>query len=1057
MNRSIARKAFAAVTLLVAASATIRAQQPMTVAGYVTSRGAPLAGARVRVDELALERQTDASGRYSFVIPSMAVRGQTVHVSASKQDRRTRFIPKASAITLAGGALALDFDLAVAAEGQVIPALPGAAPAKPTTMAAVSRAEGDSVDLSGTPGAVDIASALAGRIPGLLVIPATSPGGSALLVYRGPRALLTPSQPLFVLDGLPLDNTVYASAAQRFGVGGFDYGSALAEVDLHEIATIRLVAGAEASRRFGGRGANGVIEMTTRNGAADAPFGVSATYQQTGGDVGRLPDFQNRFGQGLKGAFSFFDGKGGGTNDATDQSWGPALDGRPLAQASYTEAARPEIRLWSARPNNVKNYFASGSTTEIRGAVQGGGSLGSMRAFVGNRSTKGITPRDELSRLTGGFSAAARPFSRLELSAFGLGGQAKNSNAPGTGFNEGNPVSQFTRMGRQVDTDSLRRHLRDASGKQVSWIYVNHNNPYFATLADSNYSRRYHGAGGGSATYAVSTSLRVTAGGGVDYYRDGRLFTIGNSWVGGFPSYTGVGNFSKGGSEGDEISFQQSTANLRADWAKTLAAGSRMTVGIGLDQLARKERIRALGVDSALHVPSAGAPDTARIPSLQTWIAHSRTTGGFAESGLTLENGTNVTIGVRNEWSAIVPGQHATALYPSVRASTDLVRAMPSLRDNKTLRSVSLHGEWWQAGNDQSPYTLQTMYASRSITGAVAPLGSGLLTVDPNLSPEKTSGLAVGGDLMMRAHRIGVGLTFYSERTSNVAVPVPDATIGAMAMSTAEISNSGIEATLTAGIGDADRGFAWDLLASATKNSNTVEALSGSASSLPLGPSQWGLSVQARVGQPLGVLMGYGFARNGSGLILRNGLPVADSAAGLRALGVAQPDWSFTFRNTLQYRWLSVSAIADARMGGSLFSGTNRWGNYSGTFATTAFRPDSGLLVVGTDAVTGGANTQHVSAEDYFHALGAIQEAWIYSATFVKLREARVTIAIPTTRLRLPFARVAASLVGRNLYLSTDAPNIDPESVFSPYQLRGVEMGQLPATKSVGFQLTVTP
>jgi hypothetical protein len=144
-------------------------------------------------------------------------------------------------------------------------------------------------------------------------------------------------------------------------------------------------------------------------------------------------------------------------------------------------------------------------------------------------------------------------------------------------------------------------------------------------------------------------------------------------------------------------------------------------------------------------------------------------------------------------------------------------------------------------------------------------------------------------------------------------------------------------------------------------------------------------------------------------------------------------------------------------MGGSLFSGTNRWGNYSGTFASTAVRPDSGLLIVGTDAVTRGANTQHVSTEDYFHALGAIQEAWIYSASFVKLREARVTIAIPTTRLRLPVARLAASLVGRNLYLSSDAPNIDPESVFSPYQLRGVEMGQLPATKSVGFQVTVTP
>ena len=149
--------------------------------------------------------------------------------------------------------------------------------------------------------------------------------------------------------------------------------------------------------------------------------------------------------------------------------------------------------------------------------------------------------------------------------------------------------------------------------------------------------------------------------------------------------------------------------------------------------------------------------------------------------------------------------------------------------------------------------------------------------------------------------------------------------------------------------------------------------------------------------------------------MLRNGLPVGDSASGPQQLGVGQPSWSFGVGNTLRYRWVSFTVQADARVGGQLFSGTNMIGSYSGTLASTAFRPDTGLLIAGVDAATGKANTRHVSAQDYYHALGSVPEPWIYSASFFKLREMRLSGMIPLGFVSLPFESVRASIVGRNL------------------------------------------
>jgi hypothetical protein len=1068
MNRIVSR-ALASAVVLSALASTRAAAQAVIVSGRVMSGGVPLAGAHVRIDDLnpKIDRVTNGEGRYTFVVPSSNVRGQSVRLIATMADRRVRYAPKSEVMVLTGTTIVKDFDLAlVSAPAPVTPiastqqsagtqqsaSTQPAAPAVPRIDPTMT----DSTAFLDLTGAADIASALAGRVPGLIVVPPSTPGGSASLVFRGPRSALGSSQPVFVVDGVVRNTTTYTSPAQRFGLGGFDYGNALTDLDVADVASIRFVAGPEALGLIGGRGANGAVFVRTKSGADGPRFGITASYQTVNESFTSLPSFQNRYGQGLNGQFEFFNGKGGGVNDDVDQSWGPALDGRPVPQASYTEPGRPDVRLWSPRPNNVRDYFSSGRTSNILAAVQGHNEKASYRVFGGARDARGISPEDQAIRRNIGARVTARPVSRLEVSANVFGVESHVDDAPGTGFNEGNPFSQFMRMGRQVDVDSLSRHVRDSSGRQINWIYTGHNNPNFATLIDGNRARRYHTGGGTAASYSIAPWLTASARGGMDHFREHRLFSIASGWLGGFPSYTGPGDFSKGGGEGNEIFATQTTAAARLDAVRTIS-GLRWNFGFGLDLLGSRERIQTLGVDSIRHVPSAGAPPTATLPQVSMWSGHARETSALGEAGVTFSNGANIRAGLRNAWMSDVPGQHASSLLPSIATTVDLMRAFPSMRDCCFFSAATVRGSLWRDAGNLSPYVTQTMYAGRPAAGNVAPVGGSLLVADPSLAPELTTGVQVGGDVTLKARRISLGFTIYDERTSGVILPVSGAT-GLVAQNAGEVSNRGIEGFVTSRMSQGELGLQWDVTLNAGHNSNEVVSLTGSTQSIPLGPSQWGLSVEARPGLPLGALIGRRVLRDAGGtLLLRNGLPLPDSIRGAQYLGDGQGKTTLGIRNSLRYRWVSASIAADGRFGGRVYSGTNLWGSYAGTLDATGFRPDSGLLITGIDAASGRANATRVKTQDYYHALAAIQEPWVYSASFFKIRDARLTFTVPAQGASLPFQSASVSLVARNVYTWVKAPNIDPETIFSPYQLPGIEMGQLPTTRSFGVQLTVTP
>jgi hypothetical protein len=486
---------------------------------------------------------------------------------------------------------------------------------------------------------------------------------------------------------------------------------------------------------------------------------------------------------------------------------------------------------------------------------------------------------------------------------------------------------------------------------------------------------------------------------------------------------------------------------LRASSSPT-SSPFRLTVSAGAGRRSNKLNLNGTATDRSA--------DTARTPSPEQLGLESRTNSFFGSAEIGVRDVAVASLAVRREQSSIFGAGHESATYPSLTATIDLKRALASMRDSRSVDGLRVRLGLWRAGSDLTPYVVRSIYSGVQSSDGTELDNVATAAASQTLAPEITQGAEVGGMLQLMNNRIGVDLTLYAERTSDLLIPVVRAS-GAVATNAGVVTNKGIEAQLSVMPISTTTGMEWEISANYSKNKNLVESIS-STSAVEMGPARWGMSLQARPGYALGAIVGTALRRDRSGrLVLNNGLPVADTGSA-RVLGAIAPSWTGGLTNTVRYRGFELSALLDIRRGGSVFSATNMWGSYAGTLQATAFRPDSGLLIEGTDLATGNANTTNVSTEAYFHALGSITEPWVYDAGFMKLREARVSYSLPLTMvyfLRAQSARL--SIVGRNLALWTKVPNIDPETALSISTFQGLELGQLPSTRSIGIQITLTP
>jgi hypothetical protein len=364
-------------------------------------------------------------------------------------------------------------------------------------------------------------------------------------------------------------------------------------------------------------------------------------------------------------------------------------------------------------------------------------------------------------------------------------------------------------------------------------------------------------------------------------------------------------------------------------------------------------------------------------------------------------------------------------------------------------------------GSDTDPYNLVDPYISDEFFNNNPRLTASNLLRNPNLKPERTRAWEVGTELRGVDDRLGLEVTYYHKTTRNQIVPVqvtPMTGVTERMLNAGQISNRGVELLVDATPVRLDNGLEWSVSANYTRNRSNVDELAEGLQSLVLG-TYYSLSVQARPDQPYGVMYGRRYVRDGQGRIVvspTSGLPLTTGP--IERLGKYDPDWTGGISTRVSYRGFELSGSLDGRFGGNIFSMTNMHGRRSGVLYESlrgretahTIADGGGFIVPGVKVVAGDTvpNDIRVTAQAYHKGISSsttIHEEWLYDATFVKLRELRLGYAVPasfTRRFGVEGMRVA--LIGRNLALWADAPNIDPETAFNASNVQGFEYGQLP-------------
>ncbi len=1070
--------------------AVASAQDATTVSGQVKTSvgGAPLVGVIISAPALRLTVQTDNEGRYRLVVPA----GTTGPVTLTA--RRIGYQNASVQVSVSGGPVEQDITLqegAIELTQVVVTAL-GIEREQRSLSYSAQTVSGDR--LTNVP-TQNVVSALQGNVAGVQVTNSANPFGSARIVVRGASSILGQNQPLIIIDGIPIDNSAASNDGYGGGsLGGYDVGNAAADLNADNIASVTVLKGPNAAALYGSRAANGAIVYTTKSGkgAPQQGFGVTGTFGANMETPLRLPDYQNKYGQGFYGEFDFVDGNFSGVNDGADESWGPKLDGRTTGCIYVTDSlGNPNYAAgyntthpcnqffgagpWQAHPNNVRDFWNNGLIINANVAVARSSATSNVRLSVGRTNESGMYPNNTNNRtdiaLSGGTQVSDHWSAEASVNYIRDGMQ----NQPSQAYEEIDPMQGFIWFGRQVDTRLLKQslyrdptnaltqqilkgtttrspYLRTDAPLPYSWNYSYHPSPYWmANVKTTDYSRN-RGLGHAAVTYKVNDWISVTGRTGRDWYQ--------NQFRANYPvndiSPYGQGGFLDVGetkSETNNDFLITANRSLTPTLSLTVNGGGNQRINDFNGNLGQVSELVIPGVYTLAN--SNGQPNTV------LGVSHKKVNSLYGSANFNFKDWLNLDITGRNDWSSTLPKGANSLFYPSIGAAFVFTDALKL--QNSFLSYGKVRASWTRVGNDTDPYQLEAVYGAGTAWAGQPSFTAPDRLPNARLKPEQTTGEEIGADLGFLHDKLILNATIYQKATTNQILPVSISAAtgyGSAVVNSGEVRNRGLEiaATMTP-IEKPD--FRWNVVVNWSKNSNKVMSLYGGVSRIVVG-SYWNVNVTADSGQPYGNLVGYKWQRDAQGhtVVGSDGLPLRDPTQ--QVLGNYNPDWVGGISNTISYKRFSFSFSFDGQMGGQVYSVTKWFGQYSGVLAATLLGRENNwndsMVVANSVYSNGQPNTTKVLAQDYWHNTFYAQEPGIFDATYFKLREARLGYQLPASVAKfLGFSDANVAIVGKNLMLFARQPTIDPETAFDTSNRQGVENGQLPTARSIGFTMSVRP
>ncbi|OJX91607.1 MAG: SusC/RagA family TonB-linked outer membrane protein [Paludibacter sp. 47-17] len=1050
--------------LLFAISFSLAAQNQGTipVSGIVTdSKGTELTGVTVWIRNSTTGTSTDSRGRFSIDIP----KGETLVFSYIGYE--TQYYTASS-----GQPVTIRLSESATALNEIVITSLNIPREKKALGYSVQNVTGDAFQTRPT----NALSALSGKISGLQIISSGGNlGGSSRITLRGINSITGNNQPLFVIDGVPLDNTDLNTSSTINGSAGKDVGSTIQDINPDDIEDLSVLKGPSAAALYGSRAANGVILITTKKGSKEK--GKLSVEVNTGIEfekIARLPERQKLYGGGYNPTFSTatINGREYKIVDyASDESWGPKLDGTPVLHWYNLDPEYPADYLnpepWLYPENDVSYFFRTGVANTNSVSLSQSTDKTSFRLSVTNKNVTGTIPNSSLSRNSVNISGATNG---KFISFFGSANYLKNNSTgrPWTGASNRNIILEAYQWGAvQVDYKKLAEYKRP-DGTPRAWNRTGYTN----TVADERTKYIDNPYWSAFESYLEEDRDRLYGHIGIKLNPTGWLSVTGrvNGDIYQYNAQDRIAVYSRSQSQYSEYTQVYNEFNYELLATATKNSGNHSIVAnLGTNYLQRSRRISDFVTSGGLIIPGYYSLKNATsvVIGSSTGVYNKALSSVFGSFSYGWKSTLYLDGTLRNDWSSTLPEEHNSYLYPSLTSSV-ILSELPALKNSSWLSFAKFRLGWAQVGNDTDPYQLYKVYESlSSINGNIAyALPSQLNNL--NLKPEITSSVETGLQVQLFKNLIGIDLTYYNNSSRNqiISLPTSDAFgYSSKLINAGEINNRGVEITLTAHPVKT-RDFDWNSSVNFSRNLNTIVELSDAVSKLDLSTTL--VSLVAEEGKTYGQLQGYDFvyAPDGQKVIGSDGLYMRTQQ--LRSLGSVLPDFLWSFQNQFRYKNFNAGFLIDSRVGGKFFSQTYKVAMYSGILPETAANGirETGVTI---DGVTGNVafhpdgtytvsntapNTKQVSAQAWArnHYNGPTTFD-IFDASFVKLRE----ITLGYTH-KLPegsaINTIHTSLYARNLfYLYRSSKTIDPELTNSGGNIQGIEGGNLPTPISYGLNI----
>lgn len=934
----------------------------------------------------------------------------------------------------------------------------------------------------GTTNTGNVASLLSGKVSGLQVNTNNNFGGSANLLIRGYKSL-SGGSPLIVIDGSPVNNGTVSGAI-------FDYGNFLSDINQDDIESINVLKGAAASALYGERGSDGVILIVTKNGKGkqDGSWGVTLNSGITAGfvDKSTFPKYQTRYGAGYGRVYGN-DTNGDGNPDeyfnydpdtgqlqvpfTEDASYGAEFN--PNLMVRQWDSYNPDspnygkATPWQAAKNGPVKFFETPVTYVNTISLEKGNKSSNISLSYSNMLSNGLLPNSDLRKNSLSAKFNYDFTDKLHASIFSTLTIQDTKGRNETGYSD-NIVTGF-RQWWQTNVDVYE--LRDAyqrSNSNLTWNRSSGadgtpaywNNPYFQRYQNYQSDTRTRSFSYAQLKYDISKNFGIT---GKLSYDQMQMLIEERLMNGSLPQAFGAsGNNVTSGYSRQDVRTTETNFDLFLNYKFDITSDLNVSGIVGGNVRRNLNDNVYASTEGGLATPGLFAISNSADPIIPPNENYAKwlTSGVYATASFGYKNLLYIDGTIRADKSSNLPKSNNSYTYPSVTGSVIL----SELWKPSWLTFWKIRGNYAEVGSSTENYRLQNTYRVRGGFNGVGLVNQSYFLANPNLKPQRSKEVEFGMEGQFFKNRLGFDVALYKTRTYDqiINLPVSSATgYRTFLVNAGQINNKGIEIQLNGTPFKSDN-FKWDIDVNWSKNQNEVISLYGNSQNYLLASYQGGVSLNARVGEAFGALVG-------SDYVYLNGEKVINPANGRyltnpnQVIGNITPDWIGGIRNSFNYKGLSLSFLIDVKHGGDVFSTDMYYGLATGLYEETAVGDyrTAGVVNPGVNP-NGQVNTTPTSAPDTFGNVDGYRRMpnsrFVYDASYVKLREASIGYSLPKSLLaNTSFQEVKISLVGRNLWIiHKNLPYADPEAgTGNGLASKGNSIGVLPTTRDLGINVTL--